>query len=254
MPEGTIVYAIGDIHARLDLLEVMHAAILDDADCRRAPRRVVVYLGDYISRAAHSRELIDLLLSNPLPGFERVTLKGNHEDLLLRFLDGETAAGAEWLDYGGIQALAAYGIDASAFEVEGESCLPVICDQMKRAMPAAHLDFLRSLRLCHREGDYYFVHAGARPGVPLNRQTAADQVWIRGQFLRSREDFGATIVHGHCISEQPDVRPNRIGIDTGAYETGRLTCVVLEGAERAFLQTAGKPRESRREPVRGGAY
>lgn len=230
-PEGTVVYAIGDVHGRRDLLERMHAAILDDAARRQSPRRVIVYLGDYIDRGPSSRQVLDLLSQRPLPGFEVVRLKGNHEDIALRFLAGSMPNGAHWLRYGGEAAAASYGIAAAEMD------LPELRLAMLKVIPASHVHFLRRLRLWHREGGYLFVHAGMRPGVPFDRQRSSDLIWIRERFLDSDADFGAVVVHGHTISSEPQFRANRIGIDTGAYGSGRLTCVALEGDSCTVLQT-----------------
>ncbi len=244
-PAGTVVYAIGDVHGRLDLLERMHAAILGDAAHREAARRAIVYLGDYIDRGPSSRQVLDLLSQCPLPGFEVVHLKGNHEDIALRFLAGSMPNGAHWLRYGGEAAAASYGVAAAKMD------LPQLRLAMLKAVPASHLHFLRRLRPWHREGDYFFVHAGVRPGVPLDDQRTGDLIWIREHFFDSDADFGAVVVHGHSITGEPQFRANRIGIDTGAYASGRLTCVALEGDTCTVLQTASAlgGRDEAADPV-----
>jgi serine/threonine protein phosphatase 1 len=233
-PPGTVVYAIGDIHGCSDLLACIQRGIALDLRMRPAARRVVVYLGDYISRGPDTRRVLDQVIAWRPDGVEIVTLKGNHEQLLLRFLDGDLKAGGHWLAYGGLDAIAHYGIDASP----DPTALPQLRHQLAAALPEAHTRLLRGLALNHREGDYLFVHAGITPGVALDAQTDRDQVWIRERFLQSPLDHGAVVVHGHCISTEPQVRHNRIGIDTGAYQSGVLTCLVLDGGERAFLQTS----------------
>ena len=236
-PPGTVVCAIGDIHGRSDLLEQIHAGLALDARLRPASRRVLVYLGDYFSRGVDARAVIERVLAWRPPGWEIVTLKGNHEDLILRFLEGELRTGLHWLDYGGVDALAHYGIPMADPEARDEAAGAELRHRLLGALPAAHRDFLRHLPASHREGGYFFAHGGVLPGVPLEAQSERDLVWIRKRFLRSEADHGAVVVHGHCISPEPEVRPNRIGIDTGAYRSGVLTCLVLDGAERAFLQT-----------------
>jgi serine/threonine protein phosphatase 1 len=238
VPAGTVVYAIGDIHGRADLLAELHDAIVADAAVRRATRRLIVYLGDYVSRFPRGREVIEMLLAPAPRGFARVFLKGNHEDTVVRFLDGELRAGQHWLHYGGEATAAEYGVraDRKAAELEAAG-LEAVRRRLVQGLPAAHQGFFRSLALSHREGGYAFVHAGLRPGVPFDRQAAGNVLWIRDRFLRSDADFGYTVVHGHTISPTPEVRHNRIGIDTGAYRSGRLTCLVLEESSRAFLQT-----------------
>lgn len=235
VPDGTRVYVIGDIHGRVDLLRSLHDMIRDDISARRPDRPVVVYLGDYIDRGEMSREVIDLLLDVPLTGAETVHLLGNHEDFMLTFL-GDSSVGELWLTNGGDATMYSYGVG-----------LPPVADREERhrlmratleeKLPAAHLDFLRTLKLTHVEGDYAFVHAGIKPGRSLEEQVPADVLWIRGEFLDSSADHEKCVVHGHTITEDVDVRWNRIGIDTGAYYSGTLTCLVLEREERLVLQT-----------------
>ncbi len=241
-PPGSVVYAVGDVHGRCDLLAALQLAVGEDAGRRPARRRVLVYLGDYVSRGLDSRRVVDQVRGHRPDGFEVVALKGNHEDLLLRWLGGEGPAGRHWFDYDGLDALAHYGVAAADREARDDATLEDLRRRFAAALPAEHLAFFRTLAVSHDEGGYRFVHAGVRPGVALAAQQAGDQMWIRSEFLESEEDHGAVIVHGHSISEEVQVRRNRIGIDTGAYRTGVLTCLVLEGAERALLQTApGSP-------------
>jgi len=234
-PAGSRIYAVGDIHGRADLLERLHEMIAADAQRQPAPRRVVIYLGDYIDRGAHSREVIDLLLSQQLAGFEAVHLRGNHEEFLLRFL-GDVSVGHNWLAYGGRETLQSYGIDPPHAMAAPDE-LARAQAALDARLPRAHRDFLNGLALLHEEGDYAFVHAGVKPGVALDQQQADDLLWIRDPFLESRAEFGRVVVHGHTITPVPDVRPNRIGIDTGAFATGRLTCLVIDGTASSFLQT-----------------
>lgn len=264
-PPRTVIYAIGDVHGRSDLLRKIIAGILIDSKSRKASRRVLVFLGDYVNRGTDNRAVVEIALDPGLAGFEVVTLKGNNEDLLLRFLDGDAAVGAHWLDYGGLDTMAHYGLavahprsrDAAALEelrqrsdaladygvntagprAPEQAMLEELRHRFAALLPRHHADFFRSLRVAHREGDYYFVHAGILPGVALEEQTDLDRMWIRNRFLDSDLDHGVVVVHGHSISPEPQVRHNRIGIDTGAYRTGVLTCLVLEGAARSFLQT-----------------
>jgi diadenosine tetraphosphatase ApaH/serine/threonine PP2A family protein phosphatase len=235
VPPETRVYAIGDIHGRVDLLRDVHQMIHEDAYAHQAPRNVVVYVGDYIDRGPYSSEVVDLLLDEPLPGFERVHLMGNHEDSLLRFLEDIEIA-SSWLAYGGAATLQSYGVRPPRGGKEDE--IRRTQEALARNLPEAHLRFYRGLAMCHVEGDYFFVHAGVKPGVPLDGQSREDLMWIRDPFLHSDADHGKIVVHGHTISEAPDVRRNRIGIDTGAFASGRLTCLVLAGDRWSFLQTA----------------
>jgi serine/threonine protein phosphatase 1 len=226
------IYAVGDIHGRVDLLRAMNQLIHEDAYARQAARNVVVYLGDYVDRGEASRQVIDCLLDEPLPGFECIHLRGNHEDSMVQFL-GDPQIGPAWLSYGGAATLLSYGVkppasDRDFVRVQGE---------LRQALPPPHLDFMRRLALSHVEGDYYFTHAGVRPGIALEAQVPQDLMWIRDEFLSSKADFGKIVVHGHTITEAPEVRRNRIGIDTGAFASGILTCLMLQGEEWSFLQT-----------------
>jgi serine/threonine protein phosphatase 1 len=234
-PPGTRLYAIGDIHGRVDLLAGLHDLILKDASGSAAKRQVAIYLGDYIDRGSDSKAVIDLLLHAPLPGFETIHLKGNHEQAMLEFLD-DAATGRDWLSFGGEATLKSYGV-ALPHRTAGDADLRRAQAAFRHAMPHDHGEFFRQLRLSHEEGDFFLVHAGVRPGVPLEAQNAWDLLWIRNEFLTSRQRFGKLVIHGHTITETPEIRPNRIGIDTGAFNTGRLTCLVVEGAEYRFLQT-----------------
>jgi serine/threonine protein phosphatase 1 len=234
IPGGRRLYVVGDIHGRADLLAALHARI--EADARRhgdaAP--TIVYLGDYVDRGPSSPEVLDMLIDRPLPGFERIHLKGNHEDMMLRFLAGPPDP--NWLFNGGDATLIGYGLEVNFLRFDAVG-LEALRQGLRQALPAAHLQFLEGLQLYHEEGDYLFVHAGLRPGTSLKRQRPADLMWIRDAFLLSDADFGKTVVHGHTISVDPEVRPNRIGIDTGAFYSGRLTCLVLAGSETGFLHT-----------------
>jgi serine/threonine protein phosphatase 1 len=236
VPRGTRVYAIGDVHGRLDLLQDLHRQISDHAREYPAARRVVVHIGDYIDRGYQSRQTLDYLLDSPLPGFDMIHLLGNHERTMLEFLD-DVAVGAAWLRYGGRETLFSYDIEWDRDLAGDEDGLRRIQRDLRHRLPERHRRFLSDLPLTHEEGDYLFVHAGVRPGIPLERQVADDLLWIREEFLNSTADHGKVVVHGHSISEEPVLRPNRVGIDTGAFATGRLTCLVLDGNERSFLST-----------------
>jgi serine/threonine protein phosphatase 1 len=235
VPAGTCVYAVGDIHGRADLLSEMHGLILSDAAASSAVRRVVVYLGDYVDRGLESRQVVDLLLDEPLAGFESIHLKGNHEEFMLVFLE-DTGIGPGWLNNGGNATLYSYGVGLGEAPGMAERLEAAQAD-LSGKLPPRHLRFLESLRLTHEEGDYLFVHAGIRPGIPLESQKEEDMLWIRDAFLDSTRDHGKIVVHGHSITPEPEVLPNRIGIDTGAFSSGTLTCLVLEGSARDFILT-----------------
>ena len=234
VPAGTRVYAVGDTHGCAERLRELHARILEDAADSSAGRRVIVYLGDYVDRGPDSRQIVELLLHEPLPGFEPVHLKGNHEDMLLRFLEDKSVC-LHWMQYGGDATCRSYGIEPlSAPAVADRSGW--LQERLRAGLPQDHLDFLNGLRLSHVEGDYLFVHAGVRPGTAPDEQVAEDLMWIREPFLASRADHGKVVVHGHTPTESPVRRRNRIGIDTGACYGGPLTALVLEDAEQRFLQ------------------
>lgn len=235
LPDGMRVYAIGDIHGRRDLLDGLLARIGQDADGEEpVEHEMIVFVGDYIDRGPQSREVIDRLLS-PMPrGMEPVFLLGNHERLLI-----DTLRSAEtlslWLPNGGQATLKSYGIDL--LDMASRPAGSVSESWIEQAIPETHRAFLKGLQLYKKLGDYLFVHAGIRPGVPLAEQSNHDLLWIRAEFLEHEGDLGHFVVHGHTARLEPDVRANRIGIDTGAVKTGRLTALRLQGRDRRFIQT-----------------
>lgn len=235
LPEDLRLYAVGDIHGHLDLLESLHEMIRADAAAHACERRRVVYLGDYIDRGPASRQVIDTLIAQPLEGFEAVHLLGNHEQFLCRFLR-DPDIGDTWLFNGGEATLHSYGLDPRQAPPRGEDRLDWLARRLGEVLPAAHRAFLDRLQLRHETGDYLFVHAGVRPGIPLERQRAEDLIWIREPFLGSNEEFGRLVVHGHTPGMEPVERENRICIDTGACYGGQLTALVLQGEQRAFLR------------------
>lgn len=214
-----IIYAIGDIHGRADLLARLLVDVSADA-ARRDGRKRVVYLGDYVDRGPDSAGVIDTLLQGPPPRIdEQVCLRGNHEELMW-FANRRVDWAFNWLLNGGVATKRSYGDD--------------------RARLDRHLDWIESLPVTHREGNYLFVHAGIVPGRPLEQQKPRDMVWIRDRFLRDERDHGFIVVHGHTpVRGDPDVRPNRINLDTGAAYGGPLTCAVLDSTDpqkRSFLR------------------
>jgi serine/threonine protein phosphatase 1 len=234
VPDGRRIYAIGDIHGRLDLLQRMHALIGNDLVTLGPREATVVYLGDYVDRGPSSYEVIDCLCRHPLSGVHTICLMGNHEDMMLAFLDGEDDG--LWFMNGGDATIRSYGIDDDCFYLDVHE-YQNLRRRLSLALPAPHAALLRALKYFHIEGDYLFVHAGVRPGTPLDRQQPRDLMWIRGPFLASSLDHGWCVVHGHTIGRTPELRSNRIAIDTGAVFSGHLTCLVLEGCSRRFLST-----------------
>lgn len=235
IPDDTIVYAIGDVHGRDELLEDLLNQIVSHAQSSSAEHPVLVFLGDYVDRGWQSREVLERLSRFDLEGFEAVFLKGNHEEALLSFLDDPHFL-ESWRQYGGLETLHAYGLKDLNFRAD-EGYLRDVHAAFCDALPTHHRSFLQGLPSRFELGGYLFVHAGVRPGVPLDEQNEHDLRWIRNEFLESQSDFGKRVVHGHCPEEEPQVRANRIGVDTGAYITGVLTAAVLQGTEVAFLQT-----------------
>lgn len=228
--DADMVYAVGDVHGRLDLLERLEAIIQEDVRRKAFGRPVICYLGDYVDRGPQSAGVIEWLARSSEGTARRIYLKGNHEDRMLAFLEHPEANGPRWLEFGGRQALASYGIETP--EDAADADWPGIRDALKAALPPSHLRFLNGLQLAFRWRDHLFVHAGLHPERGLADQEARDLMWIREPFLSSGRDWGARVVHGHVIEPEPVVRPNRIGIDTGAYRTGRLTCLVAETPPR----------------------
>ncbi len=235
VPDGTRVYAIGDIHGRADLLTELHDMIRADAARHSDLHKVLVYIGDYVDRGLQSKEVIDIVIDQSPPGFEVVRLKGNHEDLMLDFLE-DTRNADIWLANGGKATLYSYGVHADG-DMAPDERLEAARKLLLEKTPTRHLEFLNNLSPWHIEGDYLFVHAGVRPRVSLEDQEVQELYWIRDEFLSSNADHGKTVVHGHSISWEPEIKKNRIGIDTGAYASGVLTCLVLQEAERTFLHT-----------------
>ncbi|HVY14800.1 MAG TPA: metallophosphoesterase family protein [Rhodopila sp.] len=224
---GQRVYAIGDIHGCLDRLVSLHEQIAEDIVERPAEHVTLVHLGDYVDRGTDSAQVVDWLISGPpVPADAVINLMGNHEHMMLAAVAlADAEAPIHWLSNGGGDSLVSWGIDRTSPPAEWAA-----------RFPQAHLLFLRDLAISHRVGPYLFVHAGVRPGVPLDRQSRHDMMWIRDPFLTSAADFGAVVVHGHTPKREPAVTPNRIAIDTGAVLGGALTAVMLEGDRLAFLQ------------------
>lgn len=230
-PEPRRIYAIGDIHGCRDLLDRMIEAIRRDLAAHPVDHALTITLGDYVDRGPDSRGVVERLAGNPFPT-RYVALKGNHEEMLAEFLR-DPSVGETWLRNGGLETLHSYGIDVGPM-MRGRACGPTALS-FEKALPPAHMAFFASLRVCLSLGRYFFCHAGVRPGVPFARQREHDLLWIRHEFLCHRTDFEKIVVHGHTPSLMPEIRHNRINVDTGAFITGRLTCAVLEAEQPRFL-------------------
>ena len=280
LPQGQLLYAVGDIHGRLDLLETMLELIARDAQGREAARqKTLVFVGDYVDRGPDSRGVIERLIHDPPEGFVAHFLKGNHEAILLDLgrlalqlhvalehdpaqlvvlhavLDSDRGARVafevpgllldvleepwrldHWLMNGGDATMRSYGVDIERLAGLGAPA-EIWRNAFADALPNTHLEFFRRLKLSVSFGDYLFVHAGVKPGVPLDAQSEPDLIWIRAPFLDHSGPFGKIVVHGHTPERVPVQRPNRIGIDTGAVFSGRLTALRLEDGLQEFLQT-----------------
>lgn len=229
IPDNMRIYAVGDIHGRLDLLTTLHEAIDEDVELHPGPQCVEVYLGDYVDRGPQSSGVLDALIERRRLR-NAVCLAGNHEDIVLQALFSQEAFG-RWLRMGGLETVYSYVLPERPLEELQ------LWNAWRSAMRAGHVEFLRSLSSNFVCGDYVFVHAGLRPGVGLEEQDPADMMWIRKEFLDYPHSFGHLVVHGHTPISAPEVLSNRINIDTGAYATGHLTCLVLEGADRFLIST-----------------
>jgi serine/threonine protein phosphatase 1 len=235
VPDGTLVYCVGDIHGRDDLLREMAERVEADMKTRSFDHAVTVFLGDYIDRGPGSKRVVEQLASGEWPT-SIIALAGNHEDFLLTFLD-DAAFLDFWRGQGGLETLHSYGVDVGP-AMAGRD-FKEVQEQFTAHFPKHHRDFLEGLNVSVVFGDYFFCHAGIRPGVALDRQNRDDLLNIREPFLSSEAEHGKLIVHGHTPAVAPEIRPNRIGIDTAAYATARLTCLILEKDEQRFLPLGG---------------
>jgi serine/threonine protein phosphatase 1 len=234
LPEGVRIYAVGDVHGRVDLLERLYDLIQDDRKQHPVAKTMEVMLGDYVDRGPRSRDVIDWLLKGPNLSDKRICLRGNHELMMQAFLDDASVIGS-WGQYGGLETLHSYGLK---FRLPiAEEAHQEIQAQLRDVLPAAHVEFLKSLRPSASAGEYFFAHAGVNPAKPLSEQVGDDLYWIREPFLGWDRPLEKIVVHGHTPVEEPEVLVHRIGVDTGAYVTGRLTCAVLEGSDVRFLAT-----------------
>ncbi len=232
-PAGARAYAIGDVHGRLDLLRTLLAEIEADSRARPCEREYMIFVGDLIDRGPDSRGVIDLLLRSKKYLPHPVFLMGNHEEMMLRVLEKPDEKFRDWLTYGGYECAQSYGVEVgrlAVLDVEHAAAM------VAAAIPQAHRDFIAGFADSFRFGDYLFVHAGIRPGIPLAQQSTRDLRWIREDFLTSTVAHPHMVVHGHTITPEPDEQANRIGIDTGAYASGILTAICIEGTNRKYLR------------------
>lgn len=234
LPDGLRIYAVGDIHGRDDLFAELIGKIEADKIARPHPNCGLILLGDLIDRGPSSAAVIERAIALRRDWRIFHWLIGNHEEVFIQSLDGDLAALKFFCRIGGDETILSYGIDRAAYSrMTYEELLEVLL----RAVPPVHRDFLAAGEEMVLLGDYGFVHAGLRPGVPLDCQRSSDLRWIREPFLSAADDFGRFIVHGHTITDRVDERNNRLGIDTGAYASGILTAVVIENETRRYLTT-----------------
>jgi len=240
-PNGHRAYSVGDVHGRLDLLERLLERIEADNRARGKAKTSIIFLGDLIDRGPASAGVVERLRTYH-PAFAKpIFIMGNHEEILLRIVKGEMPLFRDWLRFGGAECLESYGLDADQLrDLPQRQAHRLI----KEGIPDNHVAFLSSFVDSASFGSYLFVHAGIRPGVPLPSQSTQDLRWIRQPFLHDETDHGRVVVHGHTISEEVEQLPNRICIDTGAYRTGVLTALGLEGADRWLLQTRAETSET----------
>lgn len=234
VPEDLRIYAVGDIHGRLDLLDRLLASMHADISLRAVAKPLFVFLGDYIDRGPSSRETIDRLIEHG-ERYECVFLKGNHELIAIKCLS-DPSLFDYWMRLGGMETLTSYGVVAAGSPKNSKRTVELQA-AFHDAMPQTHFRFLSDLKTSFACGDFFFAHAGVRPRVKLSDQAESDLLSIRREFLESRQDFGKIVVHGHTPTYEVEVAPNRINIDTGAFATGRLTCLVIEGSSIELIDT-----------------
>ena len=239
-PKGHRAYAIGDIHGCLELLEPLLAKI--EAEIAEARRRKVsiLFLGDLIDRGPSSAQVVERLRTYSPKGATTHFVMGNHEEVMLKVIEGDSDLLQSWLRFGGAETLRSYGLEPKNLAGHGDSAI----ESIRSAVPKEHVEFLQSFADSVSFGDYFFVHAGIRPGVDLAEQSEADLRWIRDPFLNDTGERGFVVVHGHTISNSVQVTSNRIGIDTGAFCTGTLSAIAIDRDDRWLIQasTSGAER------------
>lgn len=236
--QATAVYVIADLHGRFDLAREMEGLVLADIDEYRPEKPVICFLGDYIDRGPESSQILSWLTATPFDRLPCVFLKGNHEAWMLSFLIDPVGTGINWLLNGGADTVESYGINID--DDPDDAGWLWLRSQLLKAVPPAHLSFLEELRLAFVWDGFICVHAGINPRRPLSGQKENDLLWIREPFLNSRKNFGYRIVHGHTIFDEPQLRKNRIGIDTGAFDSDVLHSAVLTRTGVRLLKVGNK--------------
>ncbi|MDR7033047.1 MULTISPECIES: metallophosphoesterase family protein [unclassified Mesorhizobium] len=242
-PQGVRLYAIGDVHGRFDLLSAMHERIAADVERDKPFDWRVIHLGDYIDRGPDSRRVLDFLIAAKQRDDRAITLTGNHELGLLDFL-ANPDPDALFVRYGGVETARSYGV-----ELLRDGSVAQGHRDLLAALPRSHLEFIRSLAFSFEAGDFFFCHAGVRPGIALAQQSNRDLTWIRDEFLNDGSLHGKIVVHGHTPVQQPDVRRNRVNLDTYACGSGRLTALRVDGAVKQILTVSDDGRFQRRDAV-----
>ena len=224
LPKGVRIYAIGDVHGRADLLDRLLSRIDAHIVAHPVERPIHLLIGDYIDRGPNSREVLDLLIDCS-QGREIILLRGNHDLFIYDFLQNPAVL-SDWKRIGGLETLMSYGLQPS---INADAATQrELASALNAVLPPRHRVFLNNLKRSFSYGNYFFVHAGIRPGIPLASQRDEDLLWIRDDFLLYEEDFGKIVVHGHTPVREIDIRHNRINIDTGAYATGQLSCLIIQ--------------------------
>ena len=237
-PEGIRVYAIGDVHGRLDLLTGMHSAIREEIERDGFADWRIVHLGDYVDRGPESKGVLDFLIDQQAGDPRIITLAGNHDVGFLDFL-AEPDINGLFVNCGGDATSLSYGVAA---DFRDSVRMAFNHAELAQAVPAAHTSFLRSLGFSASFGDFFFCHAGVQPGVPLEAQVPDDLVWIRERFLRHSGLHPKVVVHGHTPHREPEVMANRVNVDTLAYASGVLTALVIDRKDKRFLTVRGPAR------------
>ncbi len=234
--DGRVGYAVGDVHGRVDLLDLLLGELEGRAsgDVRENGQPIVIFLGDYVDRGPDSNKVIDLLLSGRPAGFERRFLRGNHEQVMQAFMD-DPLSNRSWMLHGGAETLQAYGVRPPALTTSSNEDWQAAAEALRAAVPAAHIEFLSGLERYITLGDYAFVHAGVNPARAMERQTDQDLFWARERFIKSRRPFSHRIVHGHTPVDRPFIDQRRVAVDTGAYASGWLTAARFEGERVNFI-------------------
>lgn len=228
------VYAIGDVHGCFEQLLSLLQKIKTDNDYRHEARTYLVFLGDLVDRGPNSKGVVEFLMNFPSTPFEPLFIMGNHEEMMVRGLMGEPHLLPDWLKYGGYDCAESYGVPRSRLIGTDPAAMELV---LRAAIPKKHVEFLSGFLDYVKFGDYVFTHAGIRPGIELEAQDSRELRWMRQPFLNYAGEHGFVVVHGHTITDGVEIKSNRIGIDTGAYKTGKLTAICIEDADVSFVST-----------------